>query len=159
LGKAKNKQEEAMKKFWRCFVCNDIHYGVKPPEVCPTCKVKNAYVEISAKEVKIITGAAAESDFAKDDFRKAIAAFTESNEFMVNPDRARIETLLEGIFNNESNHGLKYCPCRLMGKVFEEDLKIVCPCNFLIHETYQGQEKGECWCGLFIKRQKNEQER
>jgi len=141
-----------MKKFWRCFVCNDIHYGLKPPEVCPTCKVKNAYVEISAREAKIIAGAAAEGDFAKDDFRRAIAAFAEGNAFMVNPDRGRVETLLEGIFNNESNHGLKFCPCRLTAKIFEEDLKIVCPCNFLIHETYQGQEKGECWCGLFIKR-------
>jgi rubrerythrin len=27
------------KRYWRCFVCNDIHYGVAPPELCPTCKV------------------------------------------------------------------------------------------------------------------------
>ena len=33
-----------------------------------------------------------------------------------------------------------------------EDLKIVCPCNFLVHETYKGKEDGECWCGLFIRR-------
>ncbi|MGD0783595.1 MAG: rubredoxin-like domain-containing protein, partial [Candidatus Aminicenantales bacterium] len=33
------------KRFWRCFVCNDIHWGVKPPDVCPTCRVKDAYVE------------------------------------------------------------------------------------------------------------------
>jgi len=26
-----------MKRYWRCFVCNDIHYGVRPPEICPTC--------------------------------------------------------------------------------------------------------------------------
>jgi len=143
-----------MKKFWRCFVCNDIHYGVLPPDVCPTCKVKNAYVVISAREAKSICGAAAEDDFSKDDFRKAIQKFTEGNEFMVNPDREKVALLLDGIFSNESHHGLKYCPCRLMSKDFDEDLKIVCPCNFLIHETYKGVDKGECWCGLFIRRPK-----
>lgn len=140
------------KKFWRCFVCNDIHYGLKPPEICPTCKVKNAYVEIAASEAKVITGAAAEGPFTRDDFIRAIRALAEGQEFMVNPDAARLETLFDGVFNNEQNHGLKFCPCRLRTKEFEEDLKIVCPCNFLIHETYKGVDKGECWCGMFVKR-------
>jgi ferredoxin-thioredoxin reductase catalytic subunit len=143
-----------MRKFWRCYVCNDIHYGVKPPDVCPTCKVKKAYVLISANEAKTIGGAAAEAGFNKDDFLKAIQIFAQGNEFVVNPDRAKVDLLLDGIFTNERNHGLKYCPCRLMSKEFDEDLKIVCPCNFLIHETYKGVDKGECWCGLFIKRPK-----
>jgi ferredoxin-thioredoxin reductase catalytic chain len=140
------------KKFWRCFVCNDIHWGFKPPEICPTCKVQHAYVEISAKEAKSILAPFAEPESTKADFRRAIEAFAEPNEFKVNPDSIRVDLLMEGIFNNEQNHGLRYCPCRLRSKEFEEDLKIVCPCNFLIHETYKGQEKGECWCGLFIKR-------
>ena len=42
----------ADKKFWRCNVCNDIHYGMNGPEICPTCGVKNAYVEISEKEAR-----------------------------------------------------------------------------------------------------------
>lgn len=40
------------KKFWRCAVCNDIHYGVAGPETCPTCLQKNAYVEIDKGEAK-----------------------------------------------------------------------------------------------------------
>jgi len=40
------------KKFWRCTVCNDIHYGNVGPEICPTCRQKNAYVEISELEAK-----------------------------------------------------------------------------------------------------------
>ncbi len=141
-----------MKKHWRCFVCNDIHYGIKPPGICPTCQVKNAYVETSSAEAKTICGGAeAEKvDFNKDIFLEAIEKFTENNEFQVNPDREKVNLLLEGIFNNEKNHGLKYCPCRLITKDFKEDLKLVCPCNFLIHSTYK--EKGECWCGLFKRR-------
>lgn len=44
------------KKFWRCNVCNDIHYGLKGPEVCPTCHAKNAYVEVDAGEAKKVMG-------------------------------------------------------------------------------------------------------
>ena len=40
------------KKFWRCTVCNDIHFGVAGPEICPTCQQKNVYVESDIKEAK-----------------------------------------------------------------------------------------------------------
>ncbi len=133
-------------------MCNDIHYGVKPPEICPTCMVKNAYVEVSAAEAETLckTAKAEKAGIDKEVFLEAIENFTEKNEFQVNPDKEKVNMLLEGIFNNEKNHDLKYCPCRLITKDFEEDLKIVCPCNFLIHDTYK--EKGECWCGLFSRR-------
>ncbi len=42
------------KKFFRCTVCNDIHYGVAGPEVCPTCQAVNAYVETDKVEAKNI---------------------------------------------------------------------------------------------------------
>ncbi len=144
-----------MKKYWRCFVCNDIHYGVKPPEICPTCLVKNAYVEISSEEAKKISGMT-EVEFDKEKFLESIERFTENNEFQVNPDTEKVKMLLDGLFNNEQNHSLKYCPCRLITKDFAEDLKLVCPCNFLIHETYKDKEDGECWCGLFVRRNKHE---
>jgi ferredoxin-thioredoxin reductase catalytic chain len=140
-----------MKKFWRCFVCNDIHYGVKPPEICPTCLVKNAYVEISSAEAgKVIQDT--QTTMNRDQFRRAIEKFAEKNEFEVNPDTAKVEMLLDGLLANEQNHGLKYCPCRLASGDFAEDLKLVCPCNFIIHETYRGKPNGECWCGLFVRR-------
>jgi ferredoxin-thioredoxin reductase catalytic chain len=140
-----------MKKYWRCFVCNDIHYGLKPPEICPTCKVKNASVEVTSAEALRVMSPT-QIQFGKKDFVRAIEKFTEGNEFRINPNQEKVELLLEGIFTNEGGHGLKYCPCRLATKDFEEDLKIVCPCNFLIHETYKGKDDGECWCGLFIRR-------
>jgi ferredoxin-thioredoxin reductase catalytic chain len=140
------------KRYWRCFVCNDIHYGVAPPELCPTCKVVNAYVEITAAEARKILGGGATVDFEPADFRQVIGRFAAGNEFMVNPDAEKVETLLKGIFENERNHGLKYCPCRLRTKDWDEDLRIVCPCNFTIHETYRGAPDGECWCGLFVRR-------
>ncbi len=38
------------KQFWRCTVCNDIHYGIAGPETCPTCQQKNVYVKIDRSE-------------------------------------------------------------------------------------------------------------
>ncbi len=139
-----------MKKYWRCFVCNDIHYGLAPPDICPTCKVENAYIEISSHEAENVLFLKTEMD--KETFTKAIETFAENNDFQVNPDKEKVGMLLEGIFNNEKNHGLKYCPCRLITKERDEDLKLICPCNFLIHETYKDKEDGECWCGLFVRR-------
>ncbi len=142
-----------MKKYWRCFICNDVHYGVKPPEICPTCLAVDAYVEISSDEARKVMSLT-EVVITKADFARAIEKFAEKNEFRVNPDREKVSLLLEGVFNNETNHGLKYCPCRLATKDFQEDLKLVCPCNFIIHETYKGKPDGECWCGLFVRRKK-----
>jgi ferredoxin-thioredoxin reductase catalytic subunit len=140
------------KRYWRCHVCNDIHYGIAPPELCPTCKVLNAYVEISAEEARKILGGGQDTVVGTNDFRAAIVRFAAGNEFEVNPDADKVALLLTGIFENEKNHGLKFCPCRLCTKDWDEDLKLICPCNFLIHETYKGLPEGECWCGLFVRR-------
>ena len=140
-----------MKKFWRCNVCNDIHYGVKPPELCPTCLALNAYVEVSSEEAgKVMSVTSTTMD--RERFARAIVAFTQKNEFQINPDTDRVAMLLDGVMANERNHGLKYCPCRLSSGDFVEDLKLVCPCNFAVHETYKGKADGECWCSLFVRR-------
>jgi hypothetical protein len=47
-----------VKKFWRCHICNDIHFGVKPPEVCPTCGAKNAFVLCDRNEAMQIMASA-----------------------------------------------------------------------------------------------------
>jgi ferredoxin-thioredoxin reductase catalytic chain len=143
-----------MKRYWRCFICNDIHVGIRPPEVCPTCKVRNAYVEITAAEAKIMAGTIATAvpalAMGPAEFRAAIEALAAANDFRISPDADKVRLLLEGIFANEARHGLKYCPCRLISKDPAEDLKLVCPCNFPAHDTWR--EAGECWCGLFVRR-------
>jgi len=140
------------KRYWRCFVCNDIHYGIAPPELCPTCKVLHAYVEIAAEEARKILGGGPSTAIGPDAFRANIERFTVGNEFEVNPDADKVTLMLAGIFENEKNHGFKFCPCRLRTKDWDEDLKLICPCNFTIHETYKGLPEGECWCGLFVRR-------
>lgn len=68
----------------------------------------------------------------------------------INPKKDVVERLALGVLNNESLYGLKFCPCRLRTKDKEKDLKLVCPCNFKLQKTWQ--QKGECWCSLFVKK-------
>ncbi len=125
------------------------------PELCPTCMQQNAYVEVSSDEARGVMSVT-ETSVDKAAYAQAIQAFAVGSEFRVNPDRERVDLLLEGMFNNENNHGLKYCPCRMIEKDLEKDLTMICPCNFLIHDTYMEKEEGECWCGLFVKRSDDE---
>ena len=46
----------ADKKFFRCNVCNDIHYGAAGPVLCPTCQNENAYVEVDKEEAMKVIG-------------------------------------------------------------------------------------------------------
>ena len=73
----------------------------------------------------------------------------KNNKFILNPNKESVRSLAEGVLNNKENHGLKYCPCRITSGDYEEDLKLICPCNFKIQKTWK--EKGECWCSLFVK--------
>jgi len=46
-----------MKK-WRCTVCNYIHEGPKPPEICPVCGVSSEFFE-EVREDAVLPGGAA----------------------------------------------------------------------------------------------------
>ena len=76
--------------------------------------------------------------------------FTEKNDFVINPDKKHVEFIVKGVLANEEKYGLKLCPCKLRDKTFERDLELICPCNFKAQDVWQ--QKGMCWCGLFIKR-------
>jgi rubrerythrin len=40
------------KKFYKCKVCGDIHFGVMSPDPCPTCKTPHAYEEVDQETVR-----------------------------------------------------------------------------------------------------------
>lgn len=44
------------KKYYKCKVCGDIHYGVEYPSPCPTCDTEDAYEEITEEEAKEALG-------------------------------------------------------------------------------------------------------
>ena len=138
------------KMFWRCHVCNDIHYGLKPPEVCPTCGAKNAFVRCDPAEVTKVQ----QPDEAIDTEDKVIRAWKDfanaSSVFRLAEDENEVKMLAGGVLENMRNRGLKYCPCRITSGDLEKDLNLICPCNFFRQKNWN--ELGECWCGLFKKR-------
>lgn len=139
-----------MKKFlWRCHVCNDIHLGIRGPEICPTCKARNAFARSDLNEALKIIGER-ENLISKEQIFDLWESFARDKGIDLNPDREVVETLAEGVLENQRNHGLRYCPCRITTGDLEKDLKLVCPCNFPAQKTYK--EEGECWCSLFVKR-------
>jgi ferredoxin-thioredoxin reductase catalytic subunit len=86
----------------------------------------------------------------KEQLRRVWDEFTESNDFVVNPDGGFVDKLADGLLINEKNHGFRLCPCRPSDGTKERDIQLLCPCNFKTHGTWE--KEGRCWCGLFIKR-------
>jgi len=140
------------KRFWRCHVCNDIHYGIKPPETCPTCGVKNAFVLCDRSESLNIMSDVHYAIDTSADVIDAWKDFAQKTDFKLWEEEESVRTLSEGVLENMRNKGLKFCPCRITTGDREKDLKLICPCNFKSQQTWK--EYGECWCGLFVKKVK-----
>lgn len=90
-----------------------------------------------------------------EELRKAWAAYTEKNDFILNPDKVHVDFIVKGVLTNEEKYGLKLCPCRLRDESRERDLELICPCNFKTHKTWLDPMSGReamCWCGLFVRR-------
>ena len=86
----------------------------------------------------------------KEELKKAWQKFTEKNDFVLNPDEQWVEGVADSLLINEKRYGLKLCPCRLRDGTFERDLELICPCNFKTQDNWD--KRGDCWCGLFVKR-------
>ncbi len=140
-----------MKILWRCHVCNDIHLGNKAPEVCPTCGTRNAFVLSDMSEAIGIMGKDHPVIDTKQNVVTAWKQFSDQSPTIRLTDKTdEIELLSKGVLENLKNKGQRYCPCRITTGDRQMDLNLICPCNFLRQSVFK--ETGECWCGLFIKR-------
>jgi ferredoxin-thioredoxin reductase catalytic chain len=79
---------------------------------------------------------------------KIYSEYAQKNGFQLNPDRKVVERIINGLLENEKIKGKRYCPCRRLSGVEEEDLKKVCPCFYHKEEI---EKDGKCYCGLFTK--------
>lgn len=140
-----------MKKLWRCHVCNDIHLGNKPPEVCPTCGARHAFVLSDLNEAMEIIGKEHQVIDAQQNVMTSWRQFSDQSPTIRLTDKAdELELLAKGVLENLASKGQRYCPCRITTGDRQKDLGLICPCNFLKQPVYK--ETGECWCGLFVKR-------
>jgi ferredoxin-thioredoxin reductase catalytic chain len=123
---------------------------VKPPEICPTCGAKYAFVLCDRNEAMQIMASTDYSISSPAEVAKAWMDLTIRSDFELWGDSEAVKTLSEGVLENNRNKGLKYCPCRITTGDKEKDLGLICPCNFKSQKTWK--EDGECWCGLFVRR-------
>ena len=54
----------------------------------------------------------------------------EAGGYHLNPDVEKTKALVKGLLTNEKRYGYQACPCRLASGRKEEDLDIVCPCDY-----------------------------
>ena len=73
----------------------------------------------------------------------------ESAGYHLNPDRRFTLGLIEGMLVNERRYGYWACPCRLASGVKNEDLDIICPCDYRDADL---ADYGTCYCGLYVSK-------
>jgi ferredoxin-thioredoxin reductase catalytic chain len=54
----------------------------------------------------------------------------EAGGYHLNPDVSFTRELIEGLLLNEKRYGYWACPCRLPSGNRNEDLDIICPCDY-----------------------------
>lgn len=74
--------------------------------------------------------------------------YAKKNGFKLNPDKEGLKKVITGLAENEKKYGKRFCPCRRVTGVEEEDLKKICPCFYHKGEI---EKNGHCLCSLFFK--------
>ena len=71
----------------------------------------------------------------------------EDSGYHLNPDADFTKDLVRGLLQNEKRYGYRACPCRLASGDTEEDLDIVCPCDYRDPDL---NDYGACYCALYV---------
>lgn len=79
--------------------------------------------------------------------RERLSKEAEASGYHLNPDGEHTLGLAEGLAKNEERYGYWACPCRLAKGKKEEDLDIICPCDYRDQDL---SEYGSCYCGLYV---------
>lgn len=71
----------------------------------------------------------------------------EKGGYNLNPDAEFAKALAEGLIVNEHRYGYPSCPCRLASGEKEEDMDMICPCDYRDPDL---SDFGACYCGLYV---------
>ncbi|MDD5082661.1 MAG: ferredoxin-thioredoxin reductase catalytic domain-containing protein, partial [Dehalococcoidales bacterium] len=71
----------------------------------------------------------------------------EAGGYHLNPDVDFTKELVKGILANQKRYGYWACPCRLASGVKEEDLDIICPCDYRDPDL---TDYDTCYCALYV---------
>lgn len=73
----------------------------------------------------------------------------EKSGYYLNPDEDQAKELVHGILINEERYGFGACPCRLSTGPREENLDIICPCDYRDQDLI---DYGTCYCALYVSK-------
>lgn len=71
----------------------------------------------------------------------------ESGGYRFNPDVEFVKNLIRGLLKNEQRYGYRACPCRLAAGKREDDVDIICPCDYRDPDL---ADFGACYCALYV---------
>ena len=77
----------------------------------------------------------------------ALKKEAEDGGYRLNPDVDFTKNLIRGLLKNEQRYGYRACPCRLASGKKEEDIDIICPCDYRDPDL---DESGACYCALYV---------
>lgn len=82
-----------------------------------------------------------------DRFMRDLELEAEAGGYHLNPDREFTRGLVRGLLANRERYGYISCPCRLASGNREDDLDIICPCDYRDPDL---AEYGACYCALYV---------
>jgi ferredoxin-thioredoxin reductase catalytic subunit len=71
----------------------------------------------------------------------------EATGYHLNPDVEFAKELAKGLLTNERRYGYRACPCRLASGEKQDDIDIICPCNYRDQDL---NDYDTCYCGLYV---------
>ena len=71
----------------------------------------------------------------------------ESAGYHLNPDVEVTKELVKGLLINEKRYGYWTCPCRLASGKKDDDLDIICPCDYRDPDL---TDYDTCYCSLYV---------
>ncbi len=90
------------------------------------------------------------SDSTVDAAYQRLKAEAESGGYHLHPDVEFTKDLIRGLLANEARYGYGACPCRLASGSKDDDLDIICPCDYRDPDL---SEYGSCYCALYVSGQ------
>lgn len=87
------------------------------------------------------------SDEEVDRFTRDLAREAEAGGYHLNPDLEFTRDLVRGLLANRERYGYISCPCRLASGDREDDLDIICPCDYRDPDL---DDYGACYCALYV---------
>lgn len=71
----------------------------------------------------------------------------EASGYHLNPDVEFTKQLVQSLLVNQKRYGYWACPCRLASGNKEEDLDIICPCDYRDPDL---TDYDACYCALYV---------